>query len=85
MKQLGCLKKPPNTRRGHPSQEKLRETYRSSGYVPGSKELPTDTKSGWQWTPVEEVEKLPLSSAQRKIARLARQRLDSPFLLNELS
>ena len=85
MNQLDCLKKPAVTKRGNPSQEKLRETYNSSGHVPGSKELPTDNKLGWQWTPVEEVEKLPLSSAQRKIARLARQRLDSPFLLNELS
>jgi len=85
MNQLDYLKKPAVTKRGHPSQEKLKETYKSSWNDLGSSELPTDSASGWQWAPVEEVEKLPLSSAQRKIARLARQRLDSPFLLNELS
>lgn len=85
MKQLDCLNRPPATGRGDSSQEKLKEIYNASGYFSGSNELRADSKSGWRWTPVEEVEKLPLSSAQRKIARLAMQRLDSPFLLNELS
>lgn len=77
MKRLGHLK--------NPSQEQLKESSNSLIYASGSKELLTDSKSDWQWVSVETLEKLPLSSAQRKIARLALQRLDSPFLLNELS
>ena len=85
IKRLEHRKKPLSMNRKRPSQEQLKESSNSSSYASGSKEFPTDSKSGWHWVPVEEVEKLPLSSAQRKISRLAMQRLDSPFLLNELS
>lgn len=85
MKQLDWLQKPATTRRGRPSQEKLKETFNSWKEHSRSSALPADSESGWRWVSVEEVEKLPLSSAQRKIARLARQKLDSPFLLSELS